>query len=41
MGAIPAKRKGATVVTMGTDLVLYGGDKSGVSVCTTDGGDWR
>ncbi len=21
--------------------MLYGGDKSGVSVCSTEGGDWR
>lgn len=26
---------------MGTDLVLYGGDKSGPCVCSTGPGDWR
>eukprot|EP00798_Chlamydomonas_sp_ICE-L_P023007 gene23007-30199_t len=41
MGSTPAKRKGATLNTVGTELVLYGGDKSGVSVCATDAGDWK
>ena len=41
MGATPARRKGLTLTTVGTELVLYGGDKSGVSVCMTEGADWK
>ena len=41
MGATPARRKGLSLVTIGNELVLYGGDKSGVSVCATDGPDWK
>lgn len=41
MGSIPARRKGLSLVTMGNELVVYGGDKSGVSVCSTEGADWR
>ncbi len=41
MGTFPARRKGMTLVTMGSELVAYGGDKSGVSVCNTEGADWR
>ncbi len=40
-GATPAKRKGASLVALGNELVLYGGDKSGVSVCAMGGGDWK
>lgn len=41
MGATPGKRKGLTLSAVGNELVLYGGDKSGVSVCSTEGLDWR
>ncbi|MEW5298846.1 MAG: hypothetical protein WDW36_001923 [Sanguina aurantia] len=41
VGATPAKRKGAVLLSLGTDLVLYGGDKSGLSVCATDGPEWK
>ncbi len=41
MGPVPAKRKGATVTTLGTEMVLYGGDKSGVTVLNTEGAEWR
>jgi dynein heavy chain len=41
VGATPARRKGATVATVGSELVLYGGDRSGVSVLNTDGAEWR
>ena len=41
MGTTPARRKGLSLVTIGNELVLYGGDKSGVSVCATDGPDWK
>eukprot|EP00955_Chlamydomonas_euryale_P009187 98566-Chlamydomonas_euryale.AAC.1 len=42
MGAAPSKRKGATLTAVGSELVLYGGDRNGVSVLQTDGGgDWR
>lgn len=41
VGAAPARRKGLTMVPMGDELVVYGGDKSGVSVCSTEGSDWR
>ena len=42
-GAAPARRKGLSLVTLGNELVLYGGDKSGVSVCTAaeGGADWK
>lgn len=41
VGATPTKRKGAVLLSLGTDLVLYGGDKSGLSVCATDGAEWK
>ena len=42
MGSTPARRKGVTLSVVGSELVLYGGDKSGVSVCNTEGGsDWK
>ncbi len=41
MGAVPAKRKGASLVALGSELVLYGGDRSGVSVCATGSADWK
>lgn len=41
MGAIPARRKGVTLVSMGNELLVYGGDRSGVSYCNTDSSDWR
>ena len=41
-GATPATRKGCTLVNVGGELVLYGGDKAGVSVCTTaEDSDWK
>lgn len=33
--------QGATLSLVDNDLVLYGGDKSGVSVCSTGPTDWR
>jgi len=41
MGAAPGKRKGVTLTALGSDLVAYGGDKSGISVCAMSAGDWR
>lgn len=32
-GLAPAKRAGATLASLGSDLVLYGGDKSAAAVC--------
>lgn len=40
-GATPAKRKGLTISAVGNELVVYGGDKSGISVCSTEGADWK
>jgi dynein heavy chain len=42
-GAFPARRKGITLTALGSELVAYGGDKSGVAVCATagDSGEWR
>ncbi|KAI8464229.1 MAG: flagellar alpha dynein [Monoraphidium minutum] len=42
-GAAPARRKGASLVAVGGELVLYGGDASGASVCVPAGatGEWR
>jgi len=41
MGSTPARRKGLNLVSLNGDLVMYGGDKSGVFVCSTDGQDWK
>ncbi len=41
VGAAPARRKGACMLPIGQELAVYGGDKSGVAVCTTGSGDWR
>lgn len=41
VGAVPARRKGATMVGMGDELVLYGGDNSGITVCSVSSGDWK
>ena len=41
MGAAPARRKGVSFHSIGSEMVLYGGDKSGVSVLNTEGGEWR
>ncbi len=41
MGATPARRKGLSICSVGNELVLYGGDKSGVSTCNTEGVDWK
>lgn len=41
MGAAPAKRKGMSLVTLGGDLVAYGGDRTGISVCAASGSDWK
>ena len=40
-GSTPAKRKGCTLNAVGNELVLYGGDKSGVSLCNTEGVEWK
>jgi dynein heavy chain, axonemal len=41
MGNTPSKRKGAVLQAVSSSLVLYGGDKSGLSVCNTEGADWK
>ncbi|KAK9817742.1 hypothetical protein WJX72_001478 [[Myrmecia] bisecta] len=41
MGATPAKRTGLSLCSLGGEMVLYGGDKSGLSVCSTSGADWK
>ena len=41
MGTAPARRKGLTMTPLGKELVLYGGDQSGLQVCHTEGTDWR
>jgi dynein heavy chain len=40
-GAAPARRKGATLTAVGEELVMYGGDSSGVAVCVTGAGEWK
>eukprot|EP00891_Asterochloris_glomerata_P001316 jgi/Astpho2/1316/Aster-06188 len=41
LGSLPAKRSGLTVSAIGNELVLYGGDKSGLLVCNTADTDWK
>lgn len=41
LGATPGKRKGATLVALQDELVLYGGDNTGVSVCNINAADWK
>ncbi|DBA86689.1 TPA: Dynein alpha chain, flagellar outer arm [Trebouxia sp. C0004] len=41
LGALPARRQGLSMFTMADDLVVYGGDKSGLAVCTMAGADWK
>lgn len=41
MGTAPSKRKGVTLSTLGQELVLYGGDRSGVTVLNTEHAEWR
>ena len=33
--------QGLSMFTVSNDLVVYGGDKSGLAVCTMAGADWK
>ena len=33
--------QGLSMFTVSDDLVVYGGDKSGLAVCSMAGGDWK
>lgn len=33
--------QGLSIFALGEDLVLYGGDKSGLAVCNMTGADWK
>ena len=41
MGPTPAQRKAPTLQTLGGQLVLFGGDKSGAYTLNTTAADWR
>ena len=41
LGSMPQKRKAATMLPVGGDIVLFGGDKCAPCVLNTSGEDWR
>ena len=41
LGSVPAKRKAATLLPVGDELVMFGGDKGRAYTLSTGDGDWR